>query len=258
VSGDLGRADAAQRSQHLDLFVAHRAGVELRGRLHRGQAQQLQQVVLQHVAHRPGFVVVVAAALDADRLGHGDLHLGDVARVPQRLEQRVAEAQRQQVLHALLAEVVVDPEHAGLVEHAGHAVVDRDRALEVVADRLFQQHARALGAEAHRAEGFAGRRVEARGGGQVVDDVAVAQRQDALAERAHAGFRDQGAEACVVERAARGAEDAQPLRQQAVALQAVQRGQQHALREVAGGAEDHQQGGGLVGHGGAGVGITLA
>src|SRR5690606_39695734 len=48
----------------------------------------------------------------------------DVARVPQRLEQRVAETQRQQVLYAFLAQVVVDPEHAVLVEHTGDAVVD--------------------------------------------------------------------------------------------------------------------------------------
>ncbi len=74
-------------------------------------------MVLQHVAHRAGIVVVIAAAFDADGFGDGDLHLLDVARVPQRLEQRIAEAQRQQVLHAFLAEVVVDAKDAVFVEH---------------------------------------------------------------------------------------------------------------------------------------------
>jgi hypothetical protein len=73
-------------------------------------------VVLQHVAQRAGVVVVIAAAFHADGLADGDLHLLDVARVPQRLEQRVAEAQREQVLHAFLAEVVVDAVDALLVE----------------------------------------------------------------------------------------------------------------------------------------------
>ena len=136
-----------RRSERSTLIFSLRTadGLEARRRLHRGQAQQLQHVVLQHVAHRAGSVVVVAAAFDADGLGHGDLHLLDVARVPQRLEQRVAEAQREQVLHAFLAEVVVDAEHAVFVEHAGHAVVDLDGAGQVVADRLFQHHARARG-----------------------------------------------------------------------------------------------------------------
>ena len=55
---------------------------------------------------------------------------------------------------------------------------------------------------------------------------------------------DDRAEAGVVERGTCGAEDAQPGGQQPVAMQAVQRRQQHALREVAGGTEDRQQRGG--------------
>ena len=80
-------------------------------RLHGDQRHELQHVVLHHVAQRAGFVVVRPAAFDANRFGHGDLHVVDVRGVPQRLEQRVREAQRQQVLHRFFAEVVVDAEH---------------------------------------------------------------------------------------------------------------------------------------------------
>ena len=65
-------------------------------------------MVLHHVAQRAGLVVELRAALDADVLGDGDLHVLDAAAPPQRLEQRIAEAQRQQVLHRLLAEIVID------------------------------------------------------------------------------------------------------------------------------------------------------
>ena len=77
-------------------------------RLHRRDHQQLQQVVLKHVAQHAGRVVVAAAAADVDFLGHGDLHVVDVVAVPDRLEDRVGEPQHQQVLHRFLAEVVVD------------------------------------------------------------------------------------------------------------------------------------------------------
>ena len=56
----------------------------------------------------PALLVVRAATLDADLLGHGDLHVVDVLPVPQRLEDAVGEAEDEQVLDRLLAEVVVD------------------------------------------------------------------------------------------------------------------------------------------------------
>src|SRR3546814_2596766 len=42
--------DLAQRAQHLDLFIAHCGRIEMRRRLHRHQREQLQHVVLHHVA----------------------------------------------------------------------------------------------------------------------------------------------------------------------------------------------------------------
>jgi hypothetical protein len=67
-------------------------------------------VVLHHVAQRAGAVVEVAALFHAELFGDGDLDVGDVLAPPQRLEQRVAEAQGKQVLHRRLAQVVVDAE----------------------------------------------------------------------------------------------------------------------------------------------------
>ena len=74
------------------------------------QAQQLEHVVLHEVAQRAGAVVVARAAADADVLGRGDLDVVDVVAVPERLEEPVGEAERQDVLDRLLAEVVVDAE----------------------------------------------------------------------------------------------------------------------------------------------------
>ena len=66
----------------------------------------------------PGLLEVGAAALHADRLRHGDLHVVHVLLVPQRLEDRVGEAEDQQVLDRLLAQVVVDAVDVPLGEDA--------------------------------------------------------------------------------------------------------------------------------------------
>ena len=75
-------------------------------------------MVGHHVAQRAGGVVGLAALLDADRLGDGDLHVVDVVAVPQRLEEAVGEAEDQDVLHRLLAEIVIDAEDLLLARHA--------------------------------------------------------------------------------------------------------------------------------------------
>ena len=79
------------------------------GRLHQGERQDLHDVVLDDVAQGAGGLVEAAPVLDAERLGHGDLHVVDVAAVPDRLEDGVGEAQGQDVLDRLLPQVVVDP-----------------------------------------------------------------------------------------------------------------------------------------------------
>ena len=131
---DLGRDD---RLEHLELLVAQAVGVERRRRLHRQQRQQLEHVVLDQVAQRAGALVVAGAPPDPDVLGGSDLDVVDVVAVPDRLEQRVGEPQRHQVLDRLLAEVVVDPEDLRLVEHLEHLRVELARRGEVVAERLL-------------------------------------------------------------------------------------------------------------------------
>ena len=94
-------------------------------------------MVLEDVARCAGLLVERAAVLDADRLGHGDLHVVDVAPVPERLEDAVAEPEDQQVADGLLAEVVVDAVDLRLAEDLADLAVEPLRRLEVVAERLL-------------------------------------------------------------------------------------------------------------------------
>jgi hypothetical protein len=91
-------------------------------------------VVLDHVAQLAGLVEVAPAAFDADLLGHGDFHVGDVVLVPLGFEQAVGETQGDQVLDGLFAQVVVDAVGAVFREELRHGVVDLARGLQVRTD----------------------------------------------------------------------------------------------------------------------------
>ena len=130
----LQRADGLH---HLDRLVAQRVGVGGDRGLHREQADHLHEVVLHDVPQAADAVVERAAALDAERLGHRHLHALDVIAVPDRLEQRVREAEHHQVLHGLLAEEVVDAVDRVLGEVLVQERVELDRAGEVAPERLL-------------------------------------------------------------------------------------------------------------------------
>ncbi len=87
-------------------------------------------------------VVVVAAPLDADRLGDGELDVVDVVLVPQRLEDAVGEAEGEQVLHRLLAEVMVDAVDLLLRPVGQQLAVELDGRGEVVAEGLLDDESR--------------------------------------------------------------------------------------------------------------------
>ncbi len=129
------------RGQDLLLLQPQVVGAEGDGFLHRGEREQLQQVVLDDVTCGTDTVVVPGPAADADVLGHGDLHVVDVVAVPHRLEQLVGEAQGQQVLDGLLAQVVVDAEHLVGREDALDDVVQLASAGQVMAERLLHHDA---------------------------------------------------------------------------------------------------------------------
>ena len=94
-----GVASAETPTPHnLILFVPDGLGPCRRGRLHREIADNLQQVVLHHVAHNAKAVKVAAAALGAKVLLERDLHVLDAQPRPHGLKDEVGKAQRQMVV----------------------------------------------------------------------------------------------------------------------------------------------------------------
>ncbi len=162
----VGRLDRLHGLEDLDTLVAQRLGPEPDRRLHAHQRDHLQEVVLDDVADGARLLVEPAPGADAEALGHGDLEAGHIAAVPQRLEQRVGEAEHQQVLDRFLAEVVVDPEDLLLGEVLVEDVVELLRRRQVTAEGLLDDDP---GAAGHARVGQARRDVveQARRDGQV-------------------------------------------------------------------------------------------
>ena len=65
-------------------------------------------MILHHVTQRPGAFIISGASFDAECFGGGNLHVIDIPCVPKRFENRVGEAQHQNVLRRLLSEEVVN------------------------------------------------------------------------------------------------------------------------------------------------------
>ena len=148
------RLDRIKCANDLQLFVANSIGIKFGGRFHRDQAQQLHQVVLHHVPHRPGLIVIAAPPFYADGLCHCDLDVIDVLRVPQRFEQHIAKAYGHQVLDRFFAQIMVDAVNLRFVEMLRQRRVQRPRGFQIVTERLFHNDAAVFVRQTERPQAF--------------------------------------------------------------------------------------------------------
>ena len=133
-------------------------------------------MVLHHIAQCTGLLVEGSAALDAQRLGCGDLHVVDVVSVPDGFEDAVGEAKDQDVLDRFLTQIVVDAEDLALVKDGIDALVQIARRSQVMSKGLFDDHAdeAALGVgHSMRADVFYDASEKLRRGGQIKEAIAT-------------------------------------------------------------------------------------
>ena len=60
-----------------------------------------------HVAQSSSLIKIAASAFHAHGLSHGDLHVINIAAIPDRLEDAVGKAKGHDVLHRLFAQIVI-------------------------------------------------------------------------------------------------------------------------------------------------------
>jgi hypothetical protein len=96
-------------------------------------------MILDHVAERAGLIVVAAAVLDPHLLRDRDLHMINVAPIPQRLKKRIGKPEGEEVLNCLLTQVVIDPVHLRLIEDVKQRLIQRARRVQVMAEGLLDK-----------------------------------------------------------------------------------------------------------------------
>ena len=113
-------------------------------RLRHHGGQHLQHVVLDDVPDGAGVVVEPAAVGHVEGLRHGDLDALDIVAVEQRLDHRVGEPREHHTVQRIQAQPVVHPVDVVLGEVFVHGRVERLRAGQITAERLFDHHPGAL------------------------------------------------------------------------------------------------------------------
>src|SRR5208282_2597085 len=94
-------------------------------------------MVFNDIADRSSFVVESTAALDTKIFRHCDLHTLHIMAVPERLHERVAEAEYDHILYRSFAQVMVDPENRRLIELAENNFIQMSCGLQVMAEGLL-------------------------------------------------------------------------------------------------------------------------
>ncbi len=70
-----------------------------------------------HVSIRAGLLVEAGALAESQLLRHIDLYVIDEIAIPDRLEQSIRKAERENILRGFLAEKMIDPVDLFLVEY---------------------------------------------------------------------------------------------------------------------------------------------
>ena len=182
----VGAVDAAQRLQHFHFGVTDAVRRQIRRRRHGNHAQNLQQVVLDHVAHLTCLVKVTPATFNPHLFRHGDFHVVDSAVVPVIYKQGVSKTQRQQVQHRLFTEIMVDTVDLALFKELAYLVVDFTRGCQGRTQRLLHHDARRFGVQFGFAQALADGAEGAWRHGEIVngDTVFLIQHRAQASERA--------------------------------------------------------------------------
>src|SRR5262249_43746774 len=98
-------------------------------------------MILNHVADRAGLIIERPPALNSEVFRHGDLHTLDLIAVPERLEERIREAEEHHVMDGSFSQIMIDAEDVLLVESAEQNLVKCLRRGQVVAEGLFDDDA---------------------------------------------------------------------------------------------------------------------
>ena len=97
-------------------------------------------MILHHVTKRAGRFVECSSALHAYGLGNDQLDMIDIAPVPDRFENRVANAKNEQILGRLLSKVVIDPIDLVFLKNGRQLAVQLASGTQIMSKRLLDNN----------------------------------------------------------------------------------------------------------------------
>ena len=65
-------------------------------------------MVLHHIAHRAGFIIIFAAPAHAHGFRNSDLNMINILRIPERLKQHISKTDRHQILYGFFAQIMIN------------------------------------------------------------------------------------------------------------------------------------------------------
>src|ERR1035441_2649184 len=133
-------AHGLDRVQNLGLLIAYRIRVERDRRFHGREANELHDVVGNHIAQRTRSIEITAPPFHTHGLRYRDLHVIDVAAVPDWLKNSVGETERHDVLDSFFAQIVIDAVDLLLVGLLQQLLVQRFRRLQIVPEGFLDNH----------------------------------------------------------------------------------------------------------------------
>ena len=125
------------RPQYLHFLKTNAVCFKCSRDFHRGQREQLREMVLHHVAQRAIVFVVGSAVFHAQRFGYRDLHALDVIAIPRRFKQRITKTKGKQVLHHFFAEVVINAIHLLLIKVTVYQGIKVNSRRQIATKRFF-------------------------------------------------------------------------------------------------------------------------
>ena len=122
VAGILGAHQilALQRThgpKDLGFLVVDGSKVPAGRRLHGKQCDHLEEMILDHVAQTAGRFVKGSAAFHSEILGQGYLDAGHIIAIPDRFQERIGEAEIEDIHDRLFSEEVIDAKDRVFREH---------------------------------------------------------------------------------------------------------------------------------------------
>ena len=88
-----------ERAQDREFFITNAVGIHPRRRVHGDETQQLQQMILHHIAQRTRLVIKLRTTLHTEFFRNRDLHIGNIISTQNRFKKTIAKTQSHQVLH---------------------------------------------------------------------------------------------------------------------------------------------------------------